>query len=226
MQFETQRLNIRPWQPNQDACQAMDIFGDARVMAWVDGEVRDTSIRQVQGRLQSYKGHSVCGRKAVGSWAVEKKDIGRVIGHIMLLLLPDIRVKQTQLKQTQLEQTQLEQPCDLTMTDTAIDKEGLSTDYVEIRWHFRPSSWGFGYASEAAARVVQYAFEELQLPMLLAIAQPENKRSVALMERLGMQHDGLTTRYYGGEHLLMYKLFSPETSKVNSCTSKAEALDH
>jgi hypothetical protein len=51
MQFETQRLILRAWQPTQDANHAVDIYGDARVMAWIDAQDRDTSIRQVQGRL-------------------------------------------------------------------------------------------------------------------------------------------------------------------------------
>lgn len=197
MQFETQRLIIRPWQPNNDARHAMDIFGDARVMAWVEDGGRDTSIRQVQGRLQRYRKHSICGKRGIGSWAIEQKDIGRAIGHVMVRPLPDIKVTKTQRAR----------PC-----DSDIDEAGLPAEYFEMSWHFRPSSWGFGYASEAAERVVRYAFEDLNLPMLLAIAHLENKRAVALMERIGMQSDGLTARYYGGEALLLYRLTSKTTT--------------
>ena len=196
MQFQTQRLTIRPWQPNNDARHAMDIFGDARVMAWLDEDSRDTSIRQAQGRLQRYLKHSICGRANLGSWAVEQKDIGRVIGHIMLAPLPDIKVTRTQRSPAR---------------ESTADKEGTPTDYFEIQWSFRPSSWGYGYASESATPLLQYAFETLNLPMVLAIAQPENKRAIALMERVGMQCDGLTARYYGGQPLLLY-LSARETS--------------
>ena len=197
MQFETQRLIIRPWQPNQDARHAMDIYGDKRVMAWVEDGGRDTSIRQVQGRLQRYRKHSVCGRSGIGSWAVEQKDIGRVIGHVGIVPLPDIKVTKRQRVRN---------------GETRLEAEGVSAEYFEMSWQFRPSSWGFGYASEATACIIQYAFDELKLPMLLAISQAENKRSVALMERLGMQCDGLTTRYYGGEALLLYKLLANASS--------------
>ena len=193
MQFETQRLIVRPWQPNQDARHAMDIYGDARVMAWVDDGGRDTSIRQVQGRLQRYQKQSICGQQGVGSWAVEQKDIGRVIGQVAIAPLPDIKVTKSQR---------------VSGSETALGDEGVLAEYFEIGWQLRPSSWGFGYASEAAAPVIRYAFEELNLPMLLAITQPENKRSVALAKRLGMQSDGLTARYYGGQSLLLYKLLA------------------
>lgn len=202
MQFETQRLIIRPWQPNQDARQAMDIYGDPRVMSWVDDGGRDTSILQVQGRLQRYRDHAVCDRKGVGSWAVEQKAIGRVIGHVVLMPLPDMKVTRTQRVQSSY--------------DAPLDAEGLPIHYIEIGWHFRPSSWGFGYASEAAACVVKFAFEGLNLSMLLAITSPENKRSVALMERLGMQCDGLTTRYYRGKPLLLYKLLPVEALQLET----------
>lgn len=217
MQFETQRLIIRPWQPNKDARQAMDIFGDAQVMAWVDGDERDTSIRQVQGRLQSYRDYTICGQsmgcgRSMGSWAVEKKDTRRVIGHVMLMLMPDMRVTPTHRRRLYSSISSKISPKisspDASSRKEGRDKEGLPTDYFEICWQFRPSSWGFGYASEAATRVMQYAFEELNLPMVLAITQPENRRSVALAQRLGMENDGLTTRCYGGEPLLLYKLCS------------------
>lgn len=211
MQFETQRLIIRPWQPNQDARHAMDIYGDPRVMSWIDDGGRDTSIRQVQGRLQRYRDHSVCGRQGVGSWAVEQKAIGRVIGHVVLMPLPDIKVTQAQRLRNS--------------DDASLNAGGLPIHYIEIGWHFRPSSWGFGYASEAAACVAKFAFEELNLPMLLAITLPGNKRSVALMERLGMQCDGLTTRYYRGKPLLLYKLLPTEAVQLETQTSMANFTD-
>ncbi len=209
MQFETQRLIIRPWQPSQDARHAMDIYGDARVMSWASDSGCDTSIRQVQGRLQRYRDHSVCERKGVGSWAVEQKTIGRVIGHVVLMPLPDMKVAKTQ------------RMCGI--YDAPIKTEKLpATNFIEIGWQFRPSSWGFGYASEAAACVVQFAFDELNLPMLLAITLPENKRSVAVMERLGMQRDGMTARYYGGRSMLLYKLLADQARPVEAQSDAAD----
>ncbi len=86
------------------------------------------------------------------------------------------------------------------------DSEGLSTDYVEMNWHFRPASWGYGYATEAAFGLAKYAFGVLRSPLLIVICEPENKRAIALMNRLKMTDDGFTTRCFGGKALRLYRL--------------------
>ncbi|MEO0455163.1 MAG: GNAT family N-acetyltransferase, partial [Cyanobacteria bacterium P01_A01_bin.114] len=70
------------------------------------------------------------------------------------------------------------------------DREGVPTDDIEIGWHFRPASWGYGYATEAAQCIIQYGFEEMNLPMIYAVTLPDNTRSIAVMTRLGMQPVG------------------------------------
>lgn len=187
MQFETQRLILRDWYPREDARNAMDIYGDARVTDWLESDDRDTSIREVQRRLQGYADQSKRAKDGTRSWAVVQKDIGRVIGAIALAALPDLE---------EVRPDHVPEPIE----------EGLTTDYIEICWHFRPSSWGFGYATEAAFCIAQYGFETLELPLLLAVSQLNNRRAIAVMERLGMQRDGFTTRCYGGEVLLLYLL--------------------
>ena len=127
MKFETERLILRDWQPSQDARHAMDIFGDAKVMSWVDDGQKDISLRQIQGRLQRYtdlnkRAQKLPAQHGTGSWAVIQKDIGRVIGHIVLVFLPDME----------------EVRADHTIES---DPEGLATSYIEIGWHFRPASW-------------------------------------------------------------------------------------
>ena len=42
--------------------------------------------------------------------------------------------------------------------------------------------------------------------MLLAVTQPDNRRSIAVMEKLGMQYGGITPRCYGGRVLSLYTL--------------------
>jgi RimJ/RimL family protein N-acetyltransferase/mannose-6-phosphate isomerase-like protein (cupin superfamily) len=58
---------------------------------------------------------------------------------------------------------------------------------VEIGWRLPRSFWGVGLASEAAARVVSFAFETLALPRLLSIYQSRNLASRRIMEKLGMR---------------------------------------
>lgn len=67
--------------------------------------------------------------------------------------------------------------------------EAHFTPAVEILWRLSRSSWGHGYATEAAREACRIAFEELRLPELVSFTVPTNQRSRSVMERLGMTHD-------------------------------------
>lgn len=58
---------------------------------------------------------------------------------------------------------------------------------TEIGWRFLPDVWGNGYATEMANAVLTYGFEQLRLPEILSFAVVENKKSIAVMKRIGMQ---------------------------------------
>lgn len=66
---------------------------------------------------------------------------------------------------------------------------------TEIRWHFHPEAWGHGYATEAAARLLQYAFAA-GLKKVVAVTNVANTASQSVAERIGMTRAGRTTRYY------------------------------
>jgi RimJ/RimL family protein N-acetyltransferase len=68
-----------------------------------------------------------------------------------------------------------------------------STGDVEIGWWLRPDCWGCGLASEAARALVRFGFGEAGLARIVAIARPENRASLAVMERLGMRRTGRHT---------------------------------
>jgi len=70
-----------------------------------------------------------------------------------------------------------------------ISREGLSD--VDIGYAFLQAYWGRGYALEAARAVLAHAHAALGLRRVLAITAPENQPSVRLLERLGMQEQGL-----------------------------------
>lgn len=70
-------------------------------------------------------------------------------------------------------------------------------DEIEIGWWLKPDYWGKGLATEAAERVMTYAFEELNLPRLAAIAQPENTASINIMKKLGMTYTKMSKDNHG-----------------------------
>ena len=62
--------------------------------------------------------------------------------------------------------------------------------YVDLGWRLRPSFWGRGYATEAGRGAIEWAFGELGLEEVAATTLPDNVRSRAVMERLGMTFAG------------------------------------
>jgi RimJ/RimL family protein N-acetyltransferase len=60
---------------------------------------------------------------------------------------------------------------------------------LEVGWRLARQYWGEGYASEAAAAWLGYGFETLGAPRILAVADAPNRRSIAVMERIGMSFD-------------------------------------
>lgn len=57
---------------------------------------------------------------------------------------------------------------------------------VEIGWHLSRTSWGHGYATEAAKAALTVAFETLKLTEVCSFASRDNARSIAVMDRLNM----------------------------------------
>ena len=83
---------------------------------------------------------------------------------------------------------------------------------VEIGWRLAHEHWGKGYATEAGLEVLRFAFEVLELEEVVSFTAVVNKRSSALMERLGMknayanfEHSALPVGHRLCEHVL-YKI--------------------
>jgi len=66
---------------------------------------------------------------------------------------------------------------------------------LEVGWRLRPDRWGQGFATEAAIATGEFAFDCLGIPLLLAVAVPENTASRRVMERLGMRYRAIERWY-------------------------------
>jgi RimJ/RimL family protein N-acetyltransferase len=60
---------------------------------------------------------------------------------------------------------------------------------VEIGWRLATRFWGQGFISEAATALLAYGFKTHGLKEIVAFAVPDNIRSTAVMERIGMRRD-------------------------------------
>lgn len=61
---------------------------------------------------------------------------------------------------------------------------------VDFGWRYARKHWNNGYGTEAARAVLNYGRKELRLPLLVAVALPENAASIRIIEKLGLQRDG------------------------------------
>jgi RimJ/RimL family protein N-acetyltransferase len=57
---------------------------------------------------------------------------------------------------------------------------------VTVGWRFAPATWRRGYATEAATAVLDQAFTTMGLDRVGCATNAENRRSIAVAERLGM----------------------------------------
>jgi ribosomal-protein-alanine N-acetyltransferase len=77
---------------------------------------------------------------------------------------------------------------------------GVGPD-VELGYTLARSAWGKGYATELGRALVQYAFETLRVPRVVAQVEPANTASRHVLAKLGMTEREQRTAY-GRPHLL------------------------
>jgi ribosomal-protein-alanine N-acetyltransferase len=70
-----------------------------------------------------------------------------------------------------------------------------NTPEVELLYGITHVYWGRGLVTEAAAATLRYAFEEIKLDHVVAIALPDNVASWRVMEKIGMRHEGRARHY-------------------------------
>lgn len=58
--------------------------------------------------------------------------------------------------------------------------------FVEIGWRLASEHWGYGYAPEAAQKALEFAFDELDSPVVYAFTTKTNLPSQRVMTKLGM----------------------------------------
>lgn len=67
----------------------------------------------------------------------------------------------------------------------------IDDDYqLEIGYTLSPEYQGKGYAQEAVKAVINYAFSELKKHRIIASVDPDNIKSLSLLEKIGFRKEG------------------------------------
>ncbi|WP_078544504.1 GNAT family N-acetyltransferase [Litchfieldia alkalitelluris] len=72
---------------------------------------------------------------------------------------------------------------------------------VEISYQFLPKWWGKGYGKEVVNKIIEFAFEKLNLSELVAETQAANVASRKLLESVGMKPHQ-TVKRFGAEQVI------------------------
>jgi ribosomal-protein-alanine N-acetyltransferase len=84
---------------------------------------------------------------------------------------------------------------------------------AEIGYALAPSRWGTGAMGEALRAMIAYGFEQMDLHSVEAQVDPENARSIAILERLGFRQEGhLRENFFSGGRFsdtLIFSLLKP-----------------
>ncbi|WP_413452650.1 GNAT family N-acetyltransferase [Georgenia phoenicis] len=165
MQLTTDRLLLRPWTAD-DVDFAFDLYSRWEVQRFIGTAPRVMADRaEAVERVARYR--LLDEHPVHGVWLVADRDGRRRHGAV---LLKDIPASGPELPLQPSGET-------------------------EIGWHLHPDSWGQGYASEAAARVLAHAVAG-GLTRVVAVTNPANHASRRVALRIGMEHRGTTTRFY------------------------------
>jgi RimJ/RimL family protein N-acetyltransferase len=81
--LETDRLRIRPFEPEQDAVPLHELWGDAEAMQFIPGGAK-TTVDETRSRLETLRGRANDGW---GFWAMEERKSGRPVGGVGLFPL-------------------------------------------------------------------------------------------------------------------------------------------
>ncbi len=84
--------------------------------------------------------------------------------------------------------------------------------YIGLGYILAKKYWKRGYAAQGAAILLNRAFNELNVQMVIAEIRPENTASRKVAERLGMKCTGKFLKYYRGKQMphLIYRITKNE----------------
>jgi RimJ/RimL family protein N-acetyltransferase len=81
---------------------------------------------------------------------------------------------------------------------------------IEVGYHIFPAYWGQGYATEAAAGFIEFAFNHSQANSIISIIDIQNIASIRVAEKNGLRLVAQTT-WVNDELVGVYRLHNPQS---------------
>jgi RimJ/RimL family protein N-acetyltransferase len=82
------------------------------------------------------------------------------------------------------------------------------TGETQVGYKLARAYWGHGFATEAAAALVQFGFARLELPRIVALIHPDNTLSTRVAEKVGFRY--CRTDFRNNMEQLVYELLRKE----------------
>jgi RimJ/RimL family protein N-acetyltransferase len=165
----TERLLLRQW-AEADLPAFFGIYSRDEVTRWLGPQPRRsvTDLDEARRGLERWRGVSASLAAPLGLWAI-------------VPLGPDAEPQA--------------EPVGTALLLPLSDADG-PTGLTEVGWHLHPGYQGKGFATEAAAALLQAA-AAAGIREILALTDLDNTPSQAVAARLGMRDEGTTDRWFG-----------------------------
>ena len=169
LNLESRRLKLAPFTAD-DLDLSFEMFTDPAVVKYAGGVMSEPEIR---ANLSNWTRRG--GDGCIGIWTVSDRRTGEKFGSAALLPIP-------------IEEDE---------TDYSLVVPGeMPEGDIEVGYYLKRSAWGFGYATEACRRLLEFAFRETPLQEVVATFDKGNLASRNVLEKSGFKDRG-TMRCYG-----------------------------
>ncbi len=165
LNLKSERLLLRPL-VESDVEWNVEMLTDREVMQYIFGAdvyTEDQVIKEMP--LATKRGGGGC----IGIWTMVNCTTSQCLGAVWLLPL-SIDEKDTNWN--------------------LVGGEELPDCEIELGFMLRKFAWGSGFATEAAGRLLRFAFEETQLREVVAVIDPENRASHNVLRKIGFTDEG------------------------------------
>lgn len=189
--LDTDRLTLMPYGA-EDLDIACRILCDPQIMRYVTEPMTRAQVRAMMPDMQR---RGAGGR--LGMWCVRDRASGQKLGDAVLTPVP---IEQTMTPWHQLV------------------PEAYPPGPIELGYMLIQSAWGQGYATEICARLLRFAFQQTDLPQVVATIDPGNAASRHVLQKCGMQGQGLR-RAYGTDQAEWFALTRADWDTRKETTS-------